>query len=306
MAVSIIKETIEIPDFTTDLSGSAYIVRKINLKDGMMHRLLQVDMFEDAYLPSAGAEQDRPSVEIVVTPYPAQPTNMRFKTTPPTFFNRYPAAGDDTVLFKAIGEVQPDQPTKFTQFPSEQIAAMNKTWFYSDHLYINLHFMGAPEIEFGSIALSFMFVVDDKNVSQMTHSLGILAESHDAMCANLMSTGHMTNLQKLKGNTFPQWRFGGIRPERMLSTVAISSGFFLTLATRDEERMNVLGNIRQALRRSSSMQPFDAAFGGSNLSGSIEYPDWLRVGLTASLKTGPLREQWPPTKHADNGNVLMF
>ena len=305
MALSIVKETVELDEISTDDEGNAFILRRINLKENMMHRLLQVDMFEDVYFKSLGSASEAPSVEIVITTYPSVPTTMNFKSNVPVFTRRYTSAGDDSILFKAIGEVKENEPTRFTQFPSETIAADNNTSFYSDHLFINIHFMGIPNLTYDAVALSFLFVLDDKKVPQLTHSLGVLAESHNAMCAEQMSTGYATSVTKLQGSTFPFWKYGGIRPELMLPTSQLSAGFFLDLPTRDEERMNVLSNVRQAVDRSRTMVPFDAAY-GEQVTSTASYPEWLRFGLVASLAIGPIRSDPVPLKYADNGNTLMF
>jgi len=47
------------------------------------------------------------------------------------------------------------------------------------------------------------------------------------------------------------------------------------------------------------MAAFDAPFGN-------RFPDWVRMNLNAGIVAGPLRDQWPPIKHADNGNVLCL
>ncbi len=35
-------------------------------------------------------------------------------------------------------------------------------------------------------------------------------------------------------------------------------------------------------------------------------PDWIRMFMPEGIASGPIRDQWPPTKHADNGNVLTL
>lgn len=157
---------------------------------------------------------------------------------------------------------------------------------------------GAPTTTYQNIAYSFMLTFEDKSTSSLTHSLGVLAESHNAMCAELMSNGAMRNLQDLQGNIFPMWRFGGIRPEHTITPDA-TNAFFLPINTRDAEAMSTTPAIRQAVRDSRSMSAYDAAFGDRR-------PDWLRLNLNPGIVAGPVRDQWPPIKHTDSGNVRML
>ena len=87
MAVSIVKETIELPEITFDANGNAFVTKKINLMGQKRHQLLQVDMFCDAF-PSASFD-----VETVITAYPSIPTNMVYDPAD-GFGNRNPADRD--------------------------------------------------------------------------------------------------------------------------------------------------------------------------------------------------------------------
>ena len=299
MPISIIKETIELTDVTTDANGNAYVVKRINLMSGFRHALRQVDLFEDAIPQIRGGPPDeQPNFEIVISPYPQIPTNMLYNENLPQQENRFVAAGDDSVLFKATGRPILNRHSEFTQFPSKQIAAQNKSFFYTDHLYINLHYMGIADTAYGNIALSFMMVVENTKIPQLEATIGILAESHNAMCALVMSNGHMVSQQVLRGNVFPMWRYGGIRPEHMITPIA-ANAYFLPINTRDAETMTTTPGIRQAVADSRQMSAFDAAYGDRR-------PDWLRMHLNAGVVAGAVRDQWPPIKHADNGNVRML
>ncbi len=113
-----------------------------------------------------------------------------------------------------------------------------------------------------------------------------------------MSNGYMQSLAVLRGNTFPMWRFGGIRPEHMITPIA-ANAYFLPINTRDAETMTTTPGIRQAVADSRAMSAFDAPFGDRR-------PDWIRMHLNAGIIAGPVRDQWPPLKYADNGNTRMF
>lgn len=295
MAVSIVKETIELQSVTTDVNRNAFLTKKINLQGRQRHQLLQVDVFNDAF-PSVTYD-----CEIVITAYPSIPTNMDYDPAG-TLVNRYAAGGDDSVFFKERRlEVFNTLTDGFsTQFPSKEIAANNTTLFYTDHVYVNIHIMSEnPNQVISNIAYSILMVLNDKSVSQLEHSMGVLAESHDAMCALIMSNGHMRRITDLRGNVFPTWRFGGMRPESMIRPTA-DTGFFLKIDTREAEVMVTTAGIRTDVAAARSMSPFDQAFG------SPRQPDWLRMDLNQGLVAGAIRADPIPLKYADNGNTRMF
>lgn len=293
MALSIVKETIELETITTDLAGNAYVTKRINLDAGKMHRLVQVDAFEDAYI------SDTSEVEIVISPYPSIPTNMNYQPVG-NLSNRYPAGGDDSVLFKERRQLFPTglSGNNTVQFPSAEISALNTFTFYTDHVYVNMHFMADPNTTLTNIAYSFLLVLDDKSVSGLVHSLGVMSEQHDAMCALVMSNGAMRSRDALLGNVFPMWRFGGIRPEHTITPLA-SNAFFLDIASRDSEQMQNTTQIRQSVADARQMSAYDSAFGERR-------PDWLREFLNAGYESGPIRPNPIPLKYADNGNTRMF
>jgi len=297
MAISIIKETIELEQVIADTDGNVFLNKRINLKSGYRHMLLQVDVFEDAYI-DVPDEPLRQNIEIVITPYPAIPTNMIYQFNAPQQTKRYPAAGDDSVLFKQRLDVNQNLLSTAQQFPSPEIAAQNKSYFYTDHLYINLAIHGAPNQTYNNIAYSFMFVVNDVKCPNLEHSLGVLSEQHEAMCALIMSNGHMNSISDLRGNVFPMWRYGGIRPEHTITPLA-ANAFFLEIDTRDAETMTDTAGIRQAVADSRQMQPFDAALGDRR-------PAWLHIGLNQGIIAGAVRADPIPLKYADNGNTRMF
>ena len=293
MPISIVKETVELQSVTTDADGNAFVTKKINLKGGQRHQLLQVDMFSDAF-PSQTYD-----VETVITAYPAIPTDMVYEPAG-NLNNRYPAGGDDSILFKErrLEIFNSLSDTIASQFPSKEIAANNTTLFYTDHVYINLHIMSTANTTISNIAYSFLMVLNDKNVSVLEHSIGVLQESHDAMCALVMSNGHMRRIADLRGNVFPMWRYGGMRPEHTISPLAANS-FFLDIDTRDAEEMVTTAAIRQTVADARAMSAYDQAFGDRR-------PDWLTMDLNQGIVAGAVRADPIPLKYADNGNTRMF
>tara|TARA_R100000655_G_scaffold97064_1_gene139811 strand:- start:13 stop:489 length:477 start_codon:yes stop_codon:yes gene_type:complete len=158
--------------------------------------------------------------------------------------------------------------------------------------------MSEADTTYTNFGMSFMMTVNDKNVNALEHSIGVLRENHNAMCALVMSNGHMRSRTDLRGNVFPMWRFGGIRPENTLSPTATNS-FFLDIASRDAEEMSTTAQIRTLVSDARQMQAFDAAFG-------LRRPDWLREFLNAGYESGPIRPNPVPLRYADNGNTRMF
>lgn len=295
MTISVIKDTLEQVRFRTDEFGQAILIRRINLKSGYKRQLVQVDVFEDA-IPFSPSGNEK--YECVIAAYPSIPTDMRFSSSPNIRTNRLPSAGDDSVLFKINGNHNIDDFSANRQFPNEQIAARNTTEFYSDHVYITYKFWGDPNTDFGNLALSFLMVFQETKVNVLTAGIGKFAENHNAMCAEVMSTGSLTNNATLRGNTFPMWRYGGNTGEHMVSPVAAGS-FFLQINTLDNELMQTTAQVRSAIADARTMTAFDEPQGD-------RFPDWILVGLNSGLVSGAVRDQWPPIKHADNGNVRML
>ena len=289
MALSIVKDTIELESVICDAQGNAFITKKINLKTGSKHNLVQVDTYVDAY-PSQNV-----NAEVVISAYPTIPTDMPFETAQHP--KRFVSAGDDSVMYKErlfLYQNSAQQLVK-EQFPSAQISANNFNFFYTDHVYVNLAIYATPNETITNVTYSFMLVLNDRNVSNLEHSLGVMAENHDAMCALVMSNGRLRTVSQLEGNVFPMWRFGGIRPERMLADT-----FWLKLASRDDELMATTAIIRGAVQDARQMQAFDGAFGNR------DFPDWIRMNLNQGITTGAIRPDPVPLRYADNGNTRMF
>ncbi|MHA1882675.1 MAG: hypothetical protein ACTSUO_06480 [Candidatus Thorarchaeota archaeon] len=301
MPKSFIRETIEI-DAIHLVDGFAAVTKKINLKSGFRHNMMQVDLFQDSIPFYSPAEPSQVLLmELGVSPYPILPTNMQVKGSAPNYQTRMPSAGSDTMLFKALATIRENDFTEFHQFPSAQIAAEPSYAWYSNEIYVTLYLHGENDQLITDIALSFYLALDNKKADSLEAGLGILREKHEAHCMELMSNGHMTSKANLRGNVFPMWRYGGIRPEYMLSGVG-TGGFFLPISTKDEELMVDTPAIRSEVAKSRQMAGYDQAFG----TATGEVPDWLRFNLVQGLVSGSIRDQWPPNKYHDNGNVMML
>ena len=106
------------------------------------------------------------------------------------------------------------------------------------------------------------------------------------------------------GQISPWWKWGGIRPELMMKSNAFAE-FFYTTDTQEGEKTVDPTNLRIFASLSRQMVATPNAFGTPDtVKGDI--PDWLNMMLPEGIVSGPIRDQWPPLKYADNGNVLTF
>lgn len=301
MPKSYIRESIELDSVTLDSTGFASITKRVNLKEGYRHNMLAVDLFQDSVPLNGGDQVIGLYMEVGVSPYPILPTEMNLKSTGTALGNRMPAAANDTMLFKACASVRQNEFSQIFQFPSPQISAEPSYGWYSNEVYITVYLHGEASSTVSGLCLSLYLALDNRSVNSLEAGIGILREKHEAHCMELMSNGHITSKANLRGNVFPMWRYGGIRPEFMLRGVG-TGGFFLPISTRDEEMMVSSTEVRSYVQGSRKMASFDEAFGTS----FVDIPDWLRFNLVQGLVSGPVREQWPPNKYHDNGNVMML
>lgn len=300
MALTEIRETIEIPTLT--LTGDFGLVqKKVNLKPMHLHKIMKMDIFQDTIM---GTDSPSPVIiEWFLSPYP-----IIYSENPltPAYGNRGPSAGNDTVLMKALSE-QGETPDRFgsiIQFPNQQVGATPTFSFYTPTMYITGIVHAATAAVVSNIAFSFYIASDDVKAKPTTYGLGLIRERSIAQGLNLTQQGRTILPANNVGQIFPSWKFGGIRPERMVSA-ATNMNYFLNFGDSKAEGTYSTDLIRGNVRSSRQMVGFDAAFGrDSPTVGPV--PDWIRFGVNRGLVSGPIRAQQPPRKLADNGNTLMF
>jgi len=223
--------------------------------------------------------------------------------------NRGPVAASDSVLFKANMDVQRNNEGNFTfnqinQFPSPQISAGPSFSFYTPFVYFTAFVHGDFGSQYEDLAFSFLLRVNSTKATTTSYGLGLIRERSVAQGINLMNQGRIIPKAANVGQIFPAWKYGGIRPERMILGTA-ARNFWLNYSADSSETMISTGNIRTYLKTARAMQDFETAFGSDNATvGNV--PDWIRFGLNRGLVSGPVRAQQPPRKLADNGNTLMF
>ena len=311
MPINEIRDTIQ-GTALTDATGYAYMTRKINLPDGHRHSVLSIDVFNDQnslWLSNQKApEAGLAAYQLFVSPYPMQRTNETMgASVTELIFNTGAMAGDESVLYKEQAIVKAGQQEDnsrdliwFNQFPNPAVGAMPTNNWYSNHLYITVMVWNQPETEV-EVKHSLFMRVKQTKVSAAEESMGQYKEFLDAQSRLLMDTAVVMDPASISGYVFPMWKYGGIRPELMISgTTALR--YFNRVASNANQDMVARGALQTAYQDATTMVGFDTAFGDA----ALNLPDWITLMDVAGVTAGELRPYPPPLKYADNGNTLMF
>lgn len=300
-----------------DQGDPTVIHKKINLDSKMRHQILSVDFMDDGFL-MGGATQLQYGYSFYISTYPIVPSSMFMGQTN---VNTGPPAGDDSVLFKAIGfssaEVGlPDNGQHITtqQFPSVTGDSWPTFDFYTPHLYISLIIDSNAVV--GTIpqgyTMSVYLKIKSTTANEVSFGMGVIGEYNSAQYKQLMNQGQMFELSgpTYAGRTFPAWKFGGTRSEFMArprDVVAAWSGY-----VENADQMETLSSLQILASRTNEMMAFDSAFGTEDYLGRtpatnpyLDVPDWLRFDLNPTILTGDVRAQYPPVLKDTNGNTLM-
>jgi len=295
MPIHEIRESIEQQTLTLDNNGFGILQKRINLKENMSHKMLQCDAFFDNPQPKA---EQLFLMELLVTPTPVIYTNMDIST----FGNRAPAAANENILFKEF--YSNSAALSGLTFPNRFISARPTFTWYHPEIYITLFVHGEANAEIDSIAISVYCAVESKKVSLITYAMGVIREDHIAQVAAVMSNGRAIFPPDNVGQSFPMWKYGGVRPELMISGSNLAS-FFNRQESQEAGQTNTTARLRRMAKDARQMQPNLDAFGTAvTADGAI--PSWIRLELFKGVESGAIRDQWPPLKHADNGNTLML
>ncbi|GAI97367.1 unnamed protein product, partial [marine sediment metagenome] len=237
-------------------------------------------------------------MELLVTPTPVIYTDMIIATFP----SRSPSVANENVLFKEYFSNLSRVDGR--EFPNRFISARPTFTWYTPKLYITLFIHGEPDAELDSIAFSVYCAVEAKKVSLVTYGMGVIREDHIAQVGAVMSNGRSIPPSRNVGQSFPMWKYGGVRPELMISGSSLAN-FFNRIDSQEPQNTNTTARLRRMARDARQMQPNIDAFGTAvTADGAI--PSWVRLELFKGVESGAIREQWPPIKHADNGNVLTL
>lgn len=290
---------------TTDSNGFGIVQKVINLQDNMSHKMLQCDIFLDNPLPSYSG--DAYVMEILVTPTPIIYTDMNINIgNTYTFENRSPSASNENILFKQIITDDGRGVRTVDEFPNRFISARPTFTWYMPKLYLTVFFHSGsdPNIEFNNTAITMYTAVESKSVSLITYGMGVIREDHIAQVAAVMANGRSIPPSRNVGQTYPMWKYGGVRPEYMISGASLAN-FFSRTDSQEAQNTNTTTNLRAMAKAARQMVSNLEAFGSLD-TGIGDIPSWISMDLFKGVESGPIREQWPPIKHADNGNVLTL
>ena len=138
----------------------------------------------------------------------------------------------------------------------------------------------------------------------MSVMLGTIRERSIAQIAKISSLGRVIPQSRITGQTFPMYLYGGARTQFMMSANSLAD-FYTQLAPQDSEKMLTTAQQRDFMKAARTMVGFDDAFGEQSATlGGV--PDWIRLFALQGVISGAVREQWPPLKYDDNGNVRML
>ncbi len=295
MAIHEIRESIEQADVVLDGDGFAIVQKVINLKPNMSHKMLQCDAFLDNPFPSIG---DTTYFELLITPTPVIYTDMFIADQT----SRAPSAALENVLFKQTWEQKEGAISYKEEFPNRFISARPTFTWYMPKMYVTLLIHGSRSTSVTDLAISVYCAVESKKTSIVTYGMGVIREDHIAQVAAVMSNGRTIEPARNVGQTYPMWKYGGVRPEYMMRSNAFAEFF-----QRNEGSQKTVdpNNLRGFAFLARKMVPNLEAFGtGGDVKGDV--PDWITMFMPEGVVSGPIRDQWPPTKHADNGNVLTL
>ncbi len=308
MSLREIRETLQ-GTVTIGAEGYGILNKRINLKEGYRHSIQAIDWFNDMGA-MWGLNEAGPApvgYQFYISPYPIQVTDEDWGSTLGLLNNSGPMAGDDTVLFKAMGYGQKlnviDNPPIESEFPNQSIAGIPSFNWYSDHIYLSciVFNLNTPPLNEVPISMSIYIKCKDTKVSGLEHCMGVYKEMVEAQCRLLTQTAVNVNPLHNAGYTWPTWTYGGSRPELMLdgpSTLIYygHTGYGVAEVMKSEAQ------YRTDYMDSSEMVAFDAAFG--DFGNSI--PQWVNIFDVSGIFTGPLRPAYPPNKYHDNGNTMML
>ena len=277
--------------------GFAIVQKKVQVQRGMRHKIEHADFFIDS--PGQGYD----SATFYLTPQPIILTDMNAPGlfAPPEF--AILPAYNENVLYKSKFSARELGGFGSNEFPNTFLAARPTFNFYADTLYLTILFNGRAGELIENFMCTMYAALDSKPIDAVEHGIGLIKEQHGMLCSRLDVLGRSIPAVRNTGQIAPFYLFGSTRPERMIAGDTLLN-YFLNMADRDDEFMSDTGVLRGRVRAARRMVENPEAFGGG--TGVTATPDWIRLHLNEGLMSGPLRAQWPPIKHDDNGNVLCL
>ncbi len=303
MVVTIIDDMISTENVTIQPGTHEIVYRKINLQRGKCRRLKQVDVFDDIDFFGQGLFYGSLSYQMTISTFPIIYNTMPWLTNQ----NSMPYAGERHILYKRQAYQNRDTGTRYiSEYPNEAISALDDVFFFAPHLYLTVYIYNDAEgtpITIPKINFSVYCSLEDKSVDRIQYDIGVYQEYLSMMSANELAVGSMIQAANNAGYFAPSWKYGGKRSSLMASVSAFTANttsMFLPSGPNEAAEMNSRQDIQDTLTRSRTMVAYDEPFGQGTA------PDWFRFQIGAGIVSGPLRDQSPPTKYADNGNTLML
>lgn len=311
MPINEIRDTLQ-TDITLDAQGFGYATRKLNVKEGFRNGILSIDVFNDnggMWLKNDITYENSVGYQLFISPYPMLQTGAPWGCNAglASFGGSGQMAGEPNVIYKEIGitnlvevEQQQQDKTWVSRFPNDAVSAMPTNAWYSPHLYVTLMVWNVP-LTTVNAKFSIFIRVEQKKVGMTESSMGQYAEFLDSQIKKLEDTAVVYDATKIDGYTFPMWKYGGIRPELMISgTTALR--YYNRVASNANQQMVAQGTLQDAFKSATTMVGFDAAFGDA----AANLPEWITLMNVEGVTAGAIRPYPPPLKFADNGNTLMF
>ena len=302
MAIHEIRESISIPAMKA-ADGLIYVERVINLQRGVVHTINAIDVYLDNPYFTCDAEEF--TMQVVLS---SQPMLLTSETIKPAFVNDVPNAGVDTILYKnQIQVATRGLPAEIkAEFPNNFLGSMPTFSWYTPriYMYVVLHAPSGQEVSLSNFRCSAYIAVDSKRASYMSVMLGTIRERSIAQIAKISSLGRVIPQSRITGQTFPMYLYGGARTQFMMSANSLAD-FYTQLAPQDSEKMLTTAQQRDFMKAARTMVGFDDDFGEQSATLG-EVPDWIRLFALQGVISGAVREQWPPLKYDDNGNVRML
>jgi len=275
---------------TLDSNGFGIIQKKINVTRQMRHKLEHCDFYIDSY--GTGYQ----AAEFYLTPFPLIYSDMVAQNVVSTTIQNTVAAYNENVLFKAQWQAG---VLLTNEFPNNFLSSRPTFNFYSDTLYLTAFFSGKELEPIQNVIISFYAALDSTPIDSIEHGMGLLKERMNTMTSRIDTLGRSIPPSRNVGQIAPFWKYGGVRPERMIEGRSLVN-FWLNMADRDDEDMSDPTLLRDQVKSARQMVTNPTAMGIGDV------PDWIRLYLNEGIVAGSLRSQWPPIKHADNGNVLCL
>jgi hypothetical protein len=300
--------------------SSSLIQKRINLPEGKKFRVKSIEIFDDnMYLEGTGALEFPLYVtrQTYVTPYPIVMNNSAWGFTTgmqdASFEGSGPAAGDNSVLCKRLDFAPTNKnsdadPTNFKSlvptrvFPSHPTAFNTGFEWYTNHCYLSAIYNWEANSQDQPVCISFHIHLEVLKTSGLENAIGCYKEKLEAQCRVLTSTLNFIDpAASAAGRSFPMWKYGGIRPEIMITSANVLR-YYNKLASADYQEMDNIDAFRTRFKEATTMVGYDDAFGDTTTG----IPDWIVLMDVAGVTSGTIRPYPPPVKFSGNGNTVMY